>query len=79
VLDARILLRAWGAPNVTPEEVGFREPTGAGQGHGSEIWVWQFYDKRVVARVQVWPIRKSKPYVEKVEVWDLSGMGAGRR
>jgi hypothetical protein len=41
--------------------------------------VWQFYDKRVVVRVQVWPIRKSKPYVEKVEVWDLSGMGAGRR
>lgn len=64
VLEAALLFKAWGAPNVVPEEAGF--PASATQ--GSVVWVWQFYDKRVIARGQVWPIRKSKPYVEKIEV-----------
>jgi hypothetical protein len=63
-LDAQVLLSAWGLPNVPPAEAGYP----AGESQGSIVWVWQFHDKRVIARVQVWPIRKSKPYVEKIEV-----------
>ncbi len=74
VLDARVLLRAWGTPNVQPEEAGFRDS----DGQGSAVWVWQMYDKRVVARLQLWPIRKSKPFVEKLEVFEWSPDGKNR-
>lgn len=74
ILEASLLFKVWGAPNVAPEEAGF--PPAVSQ--GSVVWVWQFYDKRVIARGQVWPIRKSKPYVEKIEVQGIRQPEGGR-
>jgi hypothetical protein len=66
-LDADVLVSAWGLPSVTSADPGFPQ-TGSS---GSAVWMWQFFDKRVIARVQIWPIRKSKPFVEKLEVQQL--------
>lgn len=68
LMDAAVLVRAWGPPNVPPEAAGY----GAASNQSAPVWVWQFHDKRVVVRLQIWPIRKAKPYVEKVEVFELN-------